>query len=148
MHNVVKKRLSKKPIIVEILLYIASQPKQHSVATPSSFLTGDFQNPLGQIPVYREKYIFFAPGIPQTRIVFLPLIISSLLAMELLTVPLKKASEVDLVKPLKNIIQGASIKQSDSSQNFEKINNFSKQRNHAVFKVFEKNDAALEAINA
>jgi programmed cell death 6-interacting protein len=66
--------------------------------------------------------------------------------MELLTIPLKKTNEVDLVKPLKNIIQSANVKQSDSSQNIEKINNFNKQRNHAVFKVFEKNEAALEAI--
>lgn len=66
--------------------------------------------------------------------------------MELLIVPLKKSSEVDLVKPLKNIIQGSNIKQSDSSQNIDKINSLNKQRNHAVFKVFEKNDAALEAI--
>lgn len=68
--------------------------------------------------------------------------------MELLTIPLKKTNEVDLVKPLKNLIQGSSIKQSDSSQNLEKINSLNKQRNHAVFKVFEKNDAALEAIYA
>lgn len=68
--------------------------------------------------------------------------------MELLTIPLKKTNEVDLVKPLKNLIQGSSIKQSDSSQNLEKINSLNKQRNHAVFKVFEKNDAALEAIFA
>lgn len=70
------------------------------------------------------------------------------IAMELLTVPLKKTNEVDLVKPLKNLIQGSNIKQSDSSQNLEKINSLNKQRNHAVFKVFEKNDAALEAIYA
>lgn len=68
--------------------------------------------------------------------------------MELLTVPLKKTNEVDLVKPLKNLIQSPNIKQSDSSQNSEKINSLNKQRNHAVFKVFEKNDAALEAIYA
>lgn len=68
--------------------------------------------------------------------------------MELLTVPLKKTNEVDLVKPLKNLIQGSNVKQSDSSQNIEKINSLNKQRNHAVFKVFEKNDAALEAIYA
>jgi programmed cell death 6-interacting protein len=66
--------------------------------------------------------------------------------MELLTIPLKKTNEVDLVKPLKNIIQGSNIKQSDNSQTLEKINSLNKQRNHAVFKVFEKNDAALEAI--
>lgn len=67
--------------------------------------------------------------------------------MDLLTVPLKKPSEVDLVKPLKNIIQSTNIKPADNSQ-IEKINSFNKQRNHAVFKVFEKNDAALEAIYA
>lgn len=66
--------------------------------------------------------------------------------MELLTVPLKKTNEVDLVKPLKNLIQSSNVKQSDNSQNIEKINSLNKQRNHAVFKVFEKNDAALEAI--
>jgi programmed cell death 6-interacting protein len=68
--------------------------------------------------------------------------------MELLTIPLKKTNEVDLVKPLKNLIASPNIKQSDSSQNIEKINSLNKQRNHAVFKVFEKNDAALEAIYA
>jgi programmed cell death 6-interacting protein len=67
--------------------------------------------------------------------------------MDLITVPLKKPSEVDLVKPLKNMIQSANVKQADNSQ-IEKINSFSKQRNHAVFKVFEKNEAALEAIYA
>jgi len=66
--------------------------------------------------------------------------------MELLTIPLKKTSEVDLVKPLKNLIQSANIKQSDNSQNLDKINTFNKQRNHAVFKVFEKTEASLEAI--
>jgi programmed cell death 6-interacting protein len=68
--------------------------------------------------------------------------------MELLTIPLKKTNEVDLVKPLKNLIQSANVKQSDNTQNTEKINSFNKQRNHAVFKVFEKNEAALEAIYA
>jgi programmed cell death 6-interacting protein len=67
--------------------------------------------------------------------------------MDLLVVPLKKPSEVDLVKPLKNLIQSSNLKQADSSQ-IEKINSFNKQRNHAVFKVFERNEAALEAIYA
>lgn len=66
--------------------------------------------------------------------------------MELLTIPLKKTNEVDLVKPLKNLLQGANVNQTDTSQNSEKISSLNKQRNHAVFKVFEKNDAALEAI--
>lgn len=67
--------------------------------------------------------------------------------MDLLTVPLKKPNEVDLVKPLKSLIQSSNVKPADSSQ-MEKINSFNKQRNHAVFKVFEKNEAALEAIYA
>lgn len=69
--------------------------------------------------------------------------------MDLLTVPLKKPSEVDLVKPLKNLVQSSNVKQqSDNSQIIEKINTFNKQRNVAVFKVFEKNEAALEGICA
>lgn len=67
--------------------------------------------------------------------------------MDLLTVPIKKASEVDLVKPLKNLILSTNVKPVDGSQ-MDKINTFNKQRNHAVFKVFEKNEAALETIYA
>lgn len=67
--------------------------------------------------------------------------------MDLLTVPLKKPNEVDLVKPLKNMIQSTNVKSAENSQ-IEKINSFNKQRNSAVFKVFEKNEAALEAIYA
>lgn len=68
--------------------------------------------------------------------------------MDLLTVPLKKPSEVDLVKPLKNLIQSSTNVQNDNSQIIEKINGFNKQRNVAVFKVFEKSEAALEGIYA
>jgi programmed cell death 6-interacting protein len=68
--------------------------------------------------------------------------------MDLITVPLKKPSEIDLVKPLKNLIQSSNVKQTDNSQIIEKINNFNKQRNQAVFKVFEKSEGALEAIYA
>lgn len=65
--------------------------------------------------------------------------------MDLLTVPLKKSSEVDLVKPLKNLMQNPSNK---SEANIEKINNFNKQRNLAVFKAFEKTEAALDGLYA
>ncbi len=68
--------------------------------------------------------------------------------MDLLTVPLKKPNEVDLVKPLKHLVQSSNVKQTDNSQIIEKINSFNKQRNQAVFKVFEKSEAALEAIYA
>jgi programmed cell death 6-interacting protein len=64
--------------------------------------------------------------------------------MDHLTVPLKKPSEVELVKPLKNLILSSK---SDNSY-LEKIQTFNKQRNQAVFKVFEKNEAALDGINA
>lgn len=67
---------------------------------------------------------------------------------DLLTIPLKKTNEVDLVKPLKNLIQGSSIGQSDSSKHLENISSFNKQRNHAVFKIFEKNEVALNTIYA
>lgn len=63
--------------------------------------------------------------------------------MDFITVPLKKPSEVDLVKPLKHLIQSVN----DNSQ-IEKIQSFNKQRNQSVFKVFEKNEAALEQIYA
>lgn len=68
--------------------------------------------------------------------------------MDLITVPLKKPSEIDLVKPLKNLIQSSNVKQTDNSQIIEKINSFNKQRNQAVFKVFEKSEGSLEAIYA
>lgn len=66
--------------------------------------------------------------------------------MDLLVVPPKKASEVDLVKPLKNLMQNPNNK--GDSPNIEKINNFNKQRNQAVFKVFEKTEAALDQLYA
>jgi hypothetical protein len=65
--------------------------------------------------------------------------------MDLLTVPLKKSNEVDFVKPMKSLILNPN-KQGDNSQNIEKINTFNKMRNQAVFKVFEKNEAALESL--
>lgn len=62
--------------------------------------------------------------------------------MELLTVPSKKPNEVDFVKPLKNL-------QNNSSADFlEKVNYFNKQRQTAVFKIFEKSESALEVISA
>jgi programmed cell death 6-interacting protein len=66
--------------------------------------------------------------------------------MDLLIVPPKKGSEVDLVKPLKNLMQNPNSK--SDSPNIEKINNFNKQRNQAVFKVFEKTEAALDGLYA
>ncbi|ALC45750.1 ALiX [Drosophila busckii] len=69
---------------------------------------------------------------------------------KLLGVPLKKPSEVDVVKPLNNLIQstynGATAE--EKSQYAEAVNDFSKQRNTAIWKFFEKYEASLETVYA
>lgn len=63
---------------------------------------------------------------------------------DLLVVPLKKPTDVDVVKPLKNLIQSAY---SNSSTDYTvPVNDFSKLRNSAVWKAFEKNDGALDIL--
>ncbi|XP_067014587.1 programmed cell death 6-interacting protein isoform X2 [Anabrus simplex] len=65
---------------------------------------------------------------------------------ELLAVPLKKPSDVDIVKPLKNII-ASSYSTADKPQDYsEEINELSKLRNNAVWRVFEKYESSLEVI--
>lgn len=66
---------------------------------------------------------------------------------ELLVVPLKKPSEVDVVKPLKNLIQ-SSYSGTDQSvaDHSEAINEFSKLRNTAIWKAFEKYESSLEIV--
>ncbi|XP_033167711.1 programmed cell death 6-interacting protein [Drosophila mauritiana] len=67
-----------------------------------------------------------------------------------LGVPLKKPSEVDVIKPLNNLIQstynGAS--EEEKSKYAEAVNEFSKQRNTAIWKFFEKYEASLEIVYA
>ncbi|XP_017035130.1 programmed cell death 6-interacting protein [Drosophila kikkawai] len=67
-----------------------------------------------------------------------------------LGVPLKKPSEVDVVKPLNNLIQstynGAS--EEEKAKYAEAVNEFSKQRNTAIWKFFEKYEASLEVVYA
>lgn len=68
---------------------------------------------------------------------------------ELLSVPVKKSSEVDLVKPLKNLIQStyAAGGEAGSTQNYaEAVSEFSKQRNTAIWKFFEKYESSLEIV--
>ena len=64
---------------------------------------------------------------------------------ELLVAPLKKASEVDVVKPLKNLIDSAynSVEQPNYQ---EIINDFSKLRSTAIWKFFEKYQTSLEIV--
>ncbi|KAJ9593455.1 hypothetical protein L9F63_014984 [Diploptera punctata] len=65
---------------------------------------------------------------------------------ELLAVPLKKPSDVDVVKPLKNLIS-SSYSTADKPQDYsEAINEFSKLRTNAVWRVFEKYESSLEIV--
>ncbi|XP_059620927.1 programmed cell death 6-interacting protein [Phlebotomus argentipes] len=65
---------------------------------------------------------------------------------DLLIVPLKKPSEVDVVKPLKNLIQ-SSYGSSDKVPNYgEAVNEFSKLRNSAIWKFFEKYESSLDIV--
>lgn len=67
---------------------------------------------------------------------------------ELLVVPLKKPSEVDVVKPLKNLIQSSyNTNDGNVSDHSEAINEFAKLRNTAIWKAFEKYDTSLEILN-
>ncbi|XP_038221651.1 programmed cell death 6-interacting protein-like [Zerene cesonia] len=57
---------------------------------------------------------------------------------ELLAVPFKKSSDVDIVKPLKNLIQN-TYSGSESTEDFsDAINELSRLRTAAIWKVFEK----------
>ena len=65
---------------------------------------------------------------------------------KLLAAPLKKPTEVDVVKPLKNLIQ-SSYGNSNSTCNYsEAVNEFSKLRNTAVWKFFEKYETSLDIV--
>lgn len=65
---------------------------------------------------------------------------------ELLAIPVKKPSDVDVVKPLKNLIQSAySSSQSDKSVNYtESVTEFSKLRGNAIWKAYEKFESSLD----
>lgn len=64
----------------------------------------------------------------------------------IISVPLKKPTDVDVVQPLKNtinIIYSTSQKAQDYT---EQVNEFSKLRNNAVWKSYEKYETSLEII--
>ncbi|KAJ8979592.1 hypothetical protein NQ317_019480 [Molorchus minor] len=65
---------------------------------------------------------------------------------ELLSVPLKKPSEVDVVKPLKNLIQSRYSTADKPEDCSEAINEFAKIRNNAIWKAFEKYESSLDII--
>lgn len=70
---------------------------------------------------------------------------------ELLSVPLKKPSEVDLVTPLKNLIQSTysgtgHTDVTTTSDYLEAVSEFNKLRNTAIWKFFEKYESSLEIV--
>ncbi|XP_057660109.1 programmed cell death 6-interacting protein [Diorhabda carinulata] len=65
---------------------------------------------------------------------------------ELLSIPLKKPSDVDLITPLKNLIQSRYSTADKPEDCSEAINEFSKQRSNAIWKAFEKYESSLEII--
>lgn len=57
---------------------------------------------------------------------------------DLIVVPLKKSSDVDIVKPLKNLIQ-STYNTAETNEDFsDAINELSRLRSYAIWKVFEK----------
>ncbi|KAE9545357.1 hypothetical protein AGLY_000900 [Aphis glycines] len=64
----------------------------------------------------------------------------------LLAVPTKRASEVNIVKPLRNLIS-SHYNSADNPEDYtEAINELSKLRNQALWKVLDKYDNSLELI--
>lgn len=57
---------------------------------------------------------------------------------DLLSVPFKKSSDVDIVKPLKNLIH-STYNTGDNNEDFsDAINELNRLRTTAIWKVFEK----------
>ncbi|XP_066603729.1 programmed cell death 6-interacting protein isoform X2 [Prorops nasuta] len=65
---------------------------------------------------------------------------------ELIAIPLKKPSDVDVVKPLTNVIKSTYSGGSNQKDYSEAINEFSKLRNNALWRAFEKHESSLEVI--
>ncbi|XP_076765982.1 programmed cell death 6-interacting protein-like protein AliX [Xylocopa sonorina] len=65
---------------------------------------------------------------------------------ELISVPLKKPSDVDVVKPLSNVIKSTYSNANNQKDYTEAIIDFSKLRNNALWRAFEKYESSLEVI--
>lgn len=65
---------------------------------------------------------------------------------EVLAVPLKKPSDVDIVKPLKNLISSSYSTTENPKDYGEAINEFNKLRTNAIWRVFEKYESSLEIV--
>lgn len=63
---------------------------------------------------------------------------------EFISIPPKKPTDVDLVKPLKNIIS-SHYNTSDNPDSYNNaIEEFNKLRSQAIWKVYEKYESSLE----
>ncbi|XP_015590239.1 programmed cell death 6-interacting protein [Cephus cinctus] len=65
---------------------------------------------------------------------------------ELIAIPLKKPSDVDVIKPLTNVIKSTYNSAENQKDYTEAINEFSKLRNNALWRAFEKYESSLEVI--
>lgn len=67
---------------------------------------------------------------------------------DLLSVPLKKPTDVDVTRPLNNLIKSSysSLGVEKIAEISESVNKFNQQRNSAVWKAFEKFESSLEII--
>ncbi|XP_053683784.1 programmed cell death 6-interacting protein [Sabethes cyaneus] len=67
---------------------------------------------------------------------------------ELLSVPLKKPVDIDIVKPLNNVIKSSysNLKHDKLLEIEDAIEKFSQQRNTAIWKVYEKYESSLEVV--
>ncbi|XP_012269159.2 programmed cell death 6-interacting protein [Athalia rosae] len=65
---------------------------------------------------------------------------------DLIAVPLKKPSDVDVIKPLTNVIRSTYNSANNQKDYTEAINEFSKLRNNALWRAFEKYESSLEVI--
>lgn len=64
--------------------------------------------------------------------------------MEILAVPLKKTSDIDLVKPFKNLI-ALRFSTADNPENFnDAISELNKLRNLACIRAMDKNETAVD----
>ena len=65
--------------------------------------------------------------------------------VDLISIPLKKPSDVDVIKPLTNVIK--STYNAENNQDYSNaISEFSKLRNNALWRAFEKYESSLEFI--
>ena len=64
---------------------------------------------------------------------------------EILPIPLKKGVEIDILKPLKNLIT-SRYQSAEQESYINAINEFSKLRNNAVGRALDYHESSLEVL--